>query len=502
MASSIVEMKGINKEFNHIPVLEQVNFELRQGEVHALLGENGAGKSTLMKILCGIYQPDGGKITVQGKTVNFHSSSESRASGIAMVFQEFSLIPTLSVAQNIFLMREARNRLGLLDDRQDERRASALLKEMGVEIDPHSTVAQLSTGYRQLTEIATAVSKETRILILDEPTASLTHTETLALFKLIRRLKERGISTIYISHRMEEIFQIADRITVLRDGHNIITDEIKNLTIHQVIEYILGHKAAEDVIAPQRIVDRNQAPLLEVVNLNCGAGVKDVSFNLYAGEVLGVAGLMGSGRTELVQAIFGLNSIDSGEVRVRGKRIKAGGPENGMRSRIALIPEDRRSQGLIMAHSIKANFVLPLIKLKMLSKHAFFVDDRKGNMLTDTYLRKLQIRSNSIFKETRFLSGGNQQKVVIAKWISTGPDILLMDEPTAGVDIGTKAEIIEMIRQLASEGKGVIIVSSEINELLLVSDRILIMKKGRVLQEMDRGEIRGEEKLHSILQGA
>ena len=502
MGSNIVEMRNITKEFNRNPVLEQVNFELREGEVHALLGENGAGKSTLMKILCGVYQPDGGEIRIQGNPVKFDSSNESRASGIAMVFQEFSLIPSLTVAQNIFLMQEARNRFGLLDDHMDERRALGLLQEMGVEIDPRLTVSQLSTGYRQLTEIATALSKEARILILDEPTASLTHTETLALFKLIRRLKERGISTIYISHRMEEIFQIADRITILRDGRNVITDDIRNLTIHRVIEHILGHKAAQDVKRTGQSLDRSWQPLLEVRNLICELGVNNVSFKLHAGEVLGITGLMGSGRTELLQAIFGINRIKSGDVHVKGEKIEVSGTESSMRAGIALIPEDRRFQGLILTHSVRDNFVLPLITLQRLSHRNLFVDDRKGNSLADSYLRKLQIRSDSIFKEVRFLSGGNQQKVVIAKWMSTEPDILLMDEPTAGVDIGTKSEIIEMIRQLASQGKGVIIVSSEINELLLVSDRILVMRKGQVSQELDRSEIHSEENLHAILQGA
>jgi ribose transport system ATP-binding protein len=373
---------------------------------------------------------------------------------------------------------------------------------MGVEIDPRLTVSQLSTGYRQLTEIATALSKEARILILDEPTASLTHTETLALFKLIRRLKERSISIIYISHRMEEIFQIADRITVLRDGRNVITDEIKNLTIHRVIEHILGHKAAQEVKRMGQSLDRSGQPLLEVRNLTCPPAVNNISFKLHAGEVLGIAGLMGSGRTELLQAIFGIHPIKSGEVRVKGEKIKVDGAQASMCAHIALIPEDRRFQGLILTHSIRDNFVLPLITLQRLLHRNLFVDDRKGNSLADSYLRKLQIRSDSIFKEVRFLSGGNQQKVVIAKWMSTGPDILLMDEPTAGVDIGTKSEIIEMIRQLASERKGVIIVSSEINELLSVSDRILVMRKGQVSQELDRSEIHSEEKLHAILQGA
>jgi ribose transport system ATP-binding protein len=502
MCAAIVEMQGICKEFNHIPVLENVNFELREGEIHSLLGENGAGKSTLMKILRGIYQPEDGQICINGSIIRMHSPNESRANGIAMVFQEFSLIPSLTVAQNIYLTRESRNRLGLLDDRQDELSARALFEQMEVDIDPHVPVSSLSTGFRQLTEIAAALSQDARILILDEPTASLTHTETLALFKLMRKLKERGISMIYISHRMEEIFQITDRITVLRDGRNIITDSINNLTIAQEIEHILGHKAADNALPEKNVRKEEKDVLLEVDKLSCPGGVNDVSFKLFAGEVLGLAGLMGSGRTELVQAIFGINPIKSGEIHVKGMKIRVDQPETSMRHKIALIPEDRRVQGLNLGQSIKENFVLPLIKLNRLSRGGLFVDDRKGNALAESFLKKLQIRSDSIFKEVRLLSGGNQQKVVIAKWLSTDPEILLMDEPTAGVDIGTKAEILEMARKLADEGKGVIIISSELIELLQISDRILILKRGRIFKEMNRDQIQNEERLHQILQGA
>ncbi|HEY4690404.1 MAG TPA: sugar ABC transporter ATP-binding protein [Anaerolineae bacterium] len=502
MSLATVQMQGITKTFYHVPALDHVDFELRQGEIHALLGENGAGKSTLMKILRGIYIPDSGQITLQGKPVRFNSPNEAGANGIAMVFQEFSLIPTLTVAQNIFLTREARNRIGLLDDRACERKALALFREMGVEIDPRTPVAQLSTGYRQLTEIATALSQDARILILDEPTASLTHDETMALFKLMRRLKERGVSMIYISHRMEEIFQIADRITVLRDGRHVITDDVAHLNIQQVIEHILGRKAKSALKWQEHTLDQSREPLLEVKNLTCYSGVQGVSFRLYAGQVLGLAGLMGSGRTELVQAIFGINRIKSGEVRVHGRKLSIRRPENSMMARIALIPEDRRVQGLILNHALRDNFLLPLLKLGRLTRRSGLVDDREGNQLTATFIQKLRIRASSIFKPVRLLSGGNQQKVVIAKWLSTDPDIFLMDEPTAGVDIGTKGEILDMVRQLADAGKGIILISSEVQELLTVCDRILILKKGQISQELDRREIPTEEKLHHILQGA
>lgn len=502
MTPAIIEMKGITKDFNHIRVLDHINFELLQGEIHALLGENGAGKSTLMKILRGIYQPEEGDILINGKTVTINSPSESRLNGISMVFQEFSLIPSLTVAQNIFLTRESRSKIGLINDRVDEKRAAILLREMGVDLDPSLPVEQLSTGFRQLTEIVAALSQDAQILILDEPTASLTHTETMTLFGLLRKLKERGISIIYISHRMEEIFQIADRITVLRDGKNIITDRVQNLSIQQVIEHILGHKDVREIRKSTFKIDPKTTPLLEVSHLNCNRAVNDVSFKLFAGEVLGLAGLMGSGRTELVQTIFGITPAQSGEIKVKGKPVIINDAKSGMKAKIAFIPEDRRLQGLSTMHTIKENFELPLINLKKVNKHKIFVNDRSIIELANRFVEKLQIKCNSIDKEIRLLSGGNQQKVVIAKWLSTEPDILIMDEPTAGVDIGTKLEILEMARNLANDGKGVVIISSELQELLSISDRIVIIKNGSIMDEMQRSEIKSEDILHQIIQGA
>ncbi|GIV64874.1 MAG: monosaccharide-transporting ATPase [Bellilinea sp.] len=503
MSDVIVLMNKITKAFNNITVLNNVDFELQEGEIHALLGENGAGKSTLMKILRGVYQPDSGQIIIQGKSYDkFNTPNEARAAGIGMVFQEFSLIPTLTVAQNIFLTREIKNKAGLIDDKECEKRAKAFFDELEVEIDPRMVVSALSTGYRQLTEITAALSQEARILIFDEPTASLTQTETLSLFRLMRRLKEKGISMIYISHRMEEIFKIADRVTVLRDGRKIITEKISNLTIADVIEHILGRKAeAIDSRAVTSSVRKDKV-LLEVDNLKCIRGVHNVSFKLYSGEVLGIAGLMGSGRTELVQAIFGINPLKSGEIRVNGKQILPKSPEDSMKSGIALIPEDRRVQGLILNHNIKENFILPMVQLNRLSKGKLFVDYRRGASLAELFVKNLRIRTDSIDKIVKFLSGGNQQKVVIAKWLSTDPEILLMDEPTAGVDIGTKGEIIDMIRELAKQGKGIIFISSELQELLAVCDRVIVIKNGFIDRELDRREISGEERLHQILQGA
>lgn len=498
MTSVAVHMQGIGKSFNGIRVLDAVDFELRTGEVHALVGGNGAGKSTLMKILEGVYTADEGQIFVDGRPATIRSAQDAQANGIAMIFQEFSLVPTLTVAQNIFLTREDKTRGGFLDDKASERKAKALFAEMGIEIDPATPVANLSTGYRQMTEIAKALSQNARILIMDEPTASLTHGETQSLFQFVGRLKAKGISIIYISHRMEEIFRIADRITVLRDGKRVLTDEIANQTMEMVIEHIVGRKMEQAFQWKERTVDRSGQPLLEIVDLQAGNRVRGVNLQVYAGEILGIAGLMGSGRTELARTVFGVDAADAGEVRIRGRRIRVRRPEDSIAAGIALIPEDRRAQGLVLGHSIRENVLLPL--LQRIRRHGF-VDDRAGDQIAASYVTKLNIRASSVRAAVRLLSGGNQQKVVVGKWLAMDPDVLILDEPTAGVDIGAKTEIVEIIRQLADAGKAVIVISSELPELLAVSDRIVVLRDGQVVRELDRRAIPTEEALHHILQG-
>jgi ribose transport system ATP-binding protein len=495
--STILQMKSIVKAFGANTVLRSVDFELQRGEVHALLGSNGAGKSTLMKILEGVYTPDEGEIEINGAPVRIRSPHEARALGVAMIFQEFSLVPTLTVAQNVFLTREPRTGTGLLNDAECERRTQVLFAEMGEQVDPRQVVGRLSTGYWQLTEIAKALAQEARILIMDEPTASLTRAETEGLFELIRRLKAKGISIVYISHRMEEIFEVADRITVMRDGMRVATESIANLTMEQVIEYIVGQKVEQILEWKDRQVNRTTAPLLELENLAAVDRVRNVSFTLHPGEILGLAGLMGSGRTELVRALFGINKITNGEVRVRGRRVTIRHPDDAIAAGICLIPEDRRVQGLVLDHSIKDNLLLPLLKR---FQQFGLIDDARGDRLVQSYVSSLHIKTDSIFKPLRLLSGGNQQKVVIAKWLAAEPDILIMDEPTAGVDIGTKVEIVNIIRQLADSGKGVIVISSEFPELLAVSDRVLVLQNGTVKQQLERREIESEQELHHVVQ--
>jgi ribose transport system ATP-binding protein len=414
------------------------------------------------------------------------------------VFQEFSLVPTLNVAQNVFLAREARSRAGLIDDRDSERRTRDLFHRMQVDVDPRRPLDGLPTVYWQLTEIAKALSQDVRVLIMDEPTAALGKTETKQLFELMRRLKERGISIVYISHRMEEVFEICDRITVLRDGRRVLTKESVELTLAEVIDEIVGRKVEQAMEWKERDVASGGDMLLEVRGLTTAAKLRGIDLELRQGEIVGLAGLMGSGRTELARALFGIDPIQSGEIVVRGRRLSIRGPEDAIAAGFALIPEDRRAQGLVLDHTVRENLLLPA--LDRLSRGGF-VDDGAGTRLAESLVKKLTIRLRSVSQPVRLLSGGNQQKVVIAKWLATEPQILLMDEPTAGVDIGTKGEIVEMIRAFAEAGNGVIIISSELPELLAVSDRVLVLRDGRVDAELDRRAIHSEEQLHHAVQG-
>jgi ribose transport system ATP-binding protein len=494
-----VELKGIDKSFGGIRALHGVDFQLREGEVHALVGGNGAGKSTLMKILEGVHTPDAGEIEVNGTPVQIRSPQDAKNNGIAMIFQEFSLVPTLSVAQNIFLNSEPQTSFGFIDDRECERRAREIFAELGEDIDPRVEVASLSTGYWQLTEIAKALARDARILIMDEPTSSLSQAETEKLFRLIRDLKARGISIVYISHRLEEIFQVADRVTVLRNGENVVTKEIAGLDLDKLIDYIVGQQMEQAFEWKERRVEQSGAPLLEVRSLTASGRFRDVSFRLYPGEILGIAGLMGSGRTEIARALFGIDSIEAGEIRIRERPVNIRSTQDAMAAGISLIPEDRRLQGLVLGHSLKNNLLLPL--LPKLQKGPV-IDDQQGNRIAESFVERLQIKAGSIFEPVWFLSGGNQQKVVIAKWLAAETDILIMDEPTAGVDIEAKTEILDVIRELADAGKGIIVISSELVEVLAVSDRILVMRDGTAKKEMQRTEIESEEELHHAVQSA
>jgi len=495
----LLRMRGIGKAFSGVTVLDDVDYEVRAGETHALLGGNGAGKSTLMKILEGVYTLDRGTVEIDGAAVELGTPQAARRKGIAMIFQEFSLVPTLTVAQNIYLTRETRTRLGLLDDRAIERRAAELLAELGVDIDPGLPVSRLRRASMQLVEIAKALSHDARILIMDEPTASLAQSEVQALFTIVERLKARGITIVYITHRLEEVIEVADRVTVLRDGRVEGTVERSELTMPALIEMIVGRDVGATMQWAERPVDRGGTPLLELQDVSTARGVRDVSLEVHAGEIVGLAGLMGSGRSELAHAIFGIDALESGRILVRGREVAIRRPADAIAHGIVLVPEDRRAQGLVVDHTVQANMMLPL--LRRLSRGGL-LDDAAGAQIAERSVERLGIRTPSLRTVVRRLSGGNQQKVVLAKWLATEPDVLVLDEPTVGVDIGTKADIVELVRDLAGQGKAVLVISSELAELLAMADRILVLRAGAVDRSLDRSELSDEPELHRLVQEA
>jgi ribose transport system ATP-binding protein len=469
---------------------------------HALLGGNGAGKSTLMKILQGVHRPDAGEIRLGGELRHFGSPRDARAAGVAMIFQEFSLIPTLTVAQNVVLRHEPHTAAGLIDDREARRRASRIFAEMGVDIDPRARVGDLPTAAWQLVEIGKALAQEAPVLIMDEPTASLTRTETTKLFEIVRGLKARGLAIVYISHRLEEIFEIADRVTVLRDGSVVHDSATHAVSMDELITLMVGRELHEEMT--ERHAQAFGKPLLEVESLHAGGRVRGVTFTLVAGEVLGLAGLMGSGRTELARALFGVDRIQSGEIRLSGRPLVVRTPRDAIDAGVVLVPEDRRVQGLVLDHSIRSNVLLPSLGriVARAGRPLGLVDDRRGERIARELMERLQIKGGTTRTPVRLLSGGNQQKVAIAKWLATDPDVLILDEPTAGVDIGTKTELVAMIRELAARGKGILLISSEAPELLAAADRILVLRDGSVRRSVNRNDVASEAALEELLQEA
>jgi ribose transport system ATP-binding protein len=495
----LLEARGIAKSFSGVPVLRDVDFDLVAGEVHALLGGNGAGKSTLMKILEGVYDRDAGEVLIDGRAVALGSAAAARAEGIAMIFQEFSLVPTLTVAQNIYLGREPRRGPRLLDDRAAERDAAELLRGMGVDLDVRREVASLPTASWQLVEIAKALSQDARILIMDEPTASLSTSEVEGLFEIIAGLKARGIAIVYITHRLEEVLRVADRVTVLRDGAVVGTEPREALELDRLIELIVGREVHRSMDREGRDRDPDAVPLLSLRGLSSGEGVDDISFDVHPGEVVGLAGLMGSGRSELARALFGIDGVTAGQVLVDGEVVSIRSPRDAIRHRIALVPEDRRTQGLVLDHSVRDNLTLTL--LRRLSRHGR-LDGDATTATAKRYVERLDIRTRSLGTAVRRLSGGNQQKVVLGKWLATDPRVLLLDEPTVGVDIATRGEIVALVHELAAQGRAVIVISSELSELLALADRIVVLRDGRVDRELARSEVADEPALHRLVQEA
>jgi ribose transport system ATP-binding protein len=475
-------MKGISKSFGGVRALNDVSLEVEQGEVHALLGGNGAGKSTILKVLNGIHRPDSGTITIGGKLLAEVTPEQARAAGIAMNFQELSLIPTLTVAQNVFLTRESKDGMGLIDDRDAERRAAELFDMLEVDVDPKAVVGDLGAGQKQLTEIVKAISQDAHVLVLDEPSTALAVSDVDRLFTFLRKLKAKGVAIIYVSHRMDEIARISDRATILRDGTHVITAPLSELPIDTMIEHIVGRrsKGLSDVARGGSVKGE---VLLELRNVSGRYKPGMVSLAVHRGEVVGLAGLLGSGRSALARMIAGIEPARSGEILIKGKPVAINMPSDAIDAGVALVPEARATQGIIPAHSVASNMILGVID--RISKLGM-VDNAQAKLITDDQIKRLAIKTASRDHAVSTLSGGNQQKVVIGKWLATDPDILVLDEPTAGIDIGSKSEIIRLVRDLAAAGKAILFISSELSELLTACDRIVVMADGHMGADLPR----------------
>lgn len=469
-----IEMRGINKAFGGNPVLQDAGFVLADGEIHALMGENGAGKSTLMKILTGVYTRDAGTVIVDGQEVVYKNAQEAEKAGIVFIHQELNVLFDLTVEENMFLGKEIHNKFGVCDKKAMRAEVRRILDLLGVKINPGEKMDTLSVGQQQMIEIAKALMVDAKVIIMDEPTAALSQSETVTLFKVIRSLKEKGVSMVYISHRMEEIFELCDRITILRDGQYIGTRNIPETDMNEVVKMMIGREIGE------RYPERNVAigdVVFEVKNLNCPGVFSDVNFSVRAGEVLGVAGLMGAGRTEIMQSIFGNMPHVTGQIFMNGKEIHNKNPWDAMDNGIGFITEDRKVEGLMLEESIMKN--ISVANLKRVSNNGVLSASKEREMVK-TGIQNLHIKCTGPEHACGNLSGGNQQKVVFAKWIFTEPRVLILDEPTRGVDIGAKKEIYSIINDLAGEGVAIIMVSSELPEVLGMSDRVMVIHEGKI----------------------
>jgi len=473
----LLSMQGIDKSFPGVHALRGVNLELHAGEVLALLGENGAGKSTLVKILAGACLPDAGRIAINGRVMAMRTPVDALRAGIAVIYQEFNLVPSLSAAANIFLGQE-RARLGCLRQGEEHRQARALFQRIGLDIDPGALCRDLTVAQQQVVEIAKALATDARILVMDEPSAALTAQEVERLFSVIRDLKKQGLGIVYISHRLEEVFAIADKVMVLRDGEQVGTLPVNEVKQDQLIEMMVGRKLEQEF--PPRNVSIGE-PRLVVHGLRRGQAVRDVSLTIRRGEVLALTGLIGSGRTETLRLIFGADRAHGGTIALDGKELAIHGPRDAIRCGIAFLTEDRKGQGLVLNHSVRENFALP--NLASWSRFGW-IQQRKERSALARHIRNLRIRLTGPEQSAYTLSGGNQQKVVLAKWLERSCSVVLFDEPTRGIDVGAKFEIYQLINALAAEGKATLFVSSELLEVLGMADRILVMHEGRIAGEI------------------
>ncbi|HET6411615.1 MAG TPA: sugar ABC transporter ATP-binding protein [Anaeromyxobacter sp.] len=485
----LVQMEGVDKSFPGVQALSQARFELLPGEVHALVGENGAGKSTLMKILAGVYSKDAGRIVYKGREVEVPSPRAAQLLGVCMIHQELNLMPHLTVAQNVFIGREPRQRLGfVLDEREINARAQELLDLMNLDLDPKARVADLTVAKQQMVEIVKALSYNSEVLIMDEPTAALTDTEIADLFRIIRQLKQKGVGVVHISHRLEELKQISDRITVMRDGKTVDTVATGEVTIERIISMMVGRIIYE--ASPEVPENPSREVVLEVKNLRRGRVIQDVNFKLHRGEILGFAGLVGAGRTEVARAIFGADAREGGEVFVEGKKVDIRTPADAVRHGIAYLSEDRKRYGLALGMDVETNMVLAAMRRFLGWLGWVSTADTRAN--ADKYVAALRIRTPSAKQLARNLSGGNQQKLVVGKWLTADTQVLIFDEPTRGIDVGAKSEIYKLLNDLARQGKSIIMISSELPELLRMSHRIVVMCEGRVTGELAAGPTQEE----------
>jgi ribose transport system ATP-binding protein len=481
----LISVQKLCKSFPGVRALHDVQFELVAGEVHALMGENGAGKSTMMKVLAGVYTRDSGDILYNGQPVDFTGPRDAQAAGIGIIHQELYLMGHLTVAQNMFIGREPRRALGLfLDEDRLNRQATQILDHMSLKLDPRTPVGTLTVAKQQMVEIAKALSFNSRVLIMDEPTAALNNAEIAELFKMIRELKSRGVGIVYISHKMDELKQISDRVTILRDGEYVATVPTATTSIETIIGMMVGRTLTDTarVTGSASIGD----VVLEVRGLNCGPLVRDVNFKLHKGEILGFAGLMGAGRTEVARAIFGADAPSSGDVRVNGRKVAIRTPQQAVALGIGYLSEDRKRFGLVTGMDVESNVVMS--NLANFLVLGFILRKQSIRETARRFIQLLNIRTPSPTQEVRLLSGGNQQKIVIAKWLSRDCDILFFDEPTRGIDVGAKSEIYKLLRALADQGKAIVMISSELPEILRMSDRIVVMCEGRITGELSPEE--------------
>lgn len=488
MGKVLISMSGIDKAFAGVPALKQAKLELTAGEVHALMGENGAGKSTLMKILTGIYSKDAGSIVYNGQELEFKSPKEAQNAGIIIVHQELNMMNHLTVAQNLFIGRESMNGM-FINDKKNNEEARALFDKLNIDIDPKDTMGNLTVGRQQMVEIAKAISADAKVIVFDEPTAALTETEINELFKIIKDLRDKGIGIVYISHRMDEIKKITDRVTVMRDGEYVGTLITKDCTKDDIINMMVGRVIFEEPKQKSN-VPKDAPVVLKVQNLKAGKLVRDVSFELKKGEILGFSGLMGAGRTETARALFGADKIESGKIFINGKEVKINSPMDAVKYGIGYLSEDRKRFGIIVEKTVADNSVMAC--LEQYTK-GIFIDDKKVKEVAKKYAEMLKTKTPSVDQYVVNLSGGNQQKVVIAKWLICNSEILIFDEPTRGIDVGAKSEIYTLMNDLVKQGKSIIMISSELQEVLRMSDRVIIMCEGRKTGEISIEEASQEK---------